>query len=158
MPRGWVLSPARNRWNKVTIWCTSTPTSFDVLVGSDQNIQIKADTSKLDKVEVTGAKESADFQTLMNFGRPSQETDGFGETAQDKKIDSLAFSNGLDKLSDEVTAYQKQLMDAHKGDWLEAFVKGTIPVDVPDYKELPDSTRELTAICSRNTTILTIST
>ena len=118
---------------------------FDVLVGSDQNIQIKADTSKLDKVEVTGAKESADFQTLMNFMADHHKKQmDLVKQHKDKKIDSLAFSNGLDKLSDEVTAYQKQLMDAHKGDWLEAFVKGTIPVDVPDFKELPDSTRELT--------------
>ncbi|MBQ4034329.1 MAG: AhpC/TSA family protein [Paludibacteraceae bacterium] len=117
---------------------------FDVLIGADQNLELKIDTAKLDKVVVSGAKESVGFQNLINFmGNQREKSKELSQQYKDKKIDSVKYANGQDKLAEEVEAFQKKLMDENKGLWLEAFIKGTIPVEVPDMKEVPDSARAL---------------
>ncbi|MCQ2233226.1 MAG: DUF5106 domain-containing protein [Paludibacteraceae bacterium] len=117
---------------------------FDVLIGEDQNIKLKIDTTALEKVQISGGKESVGFQNLINFmGDHREQQKNLGQKYKDKKIDSLTFNKELDRLSEEVEAFQNKLMNDNKGLWLEKFVKGTIPVDVPEMKEVPDSTRRL---------------
>lgn len=115
---------------------------FDVLVGADQNIELKIDTTKLDKVVVSGAKESVGFQNLVNFmGTQREKSKEVALKFKDKKIDSTTNAKRQDEIAAEVEQFQKKLMDDNKGLWLEAFIKGTIPVEVPTMDELPDSTR-----------------
>lgn len=118
---------------------------FDVLIGADQNIEIKVDTSKIDKPTISGSKESVGFQSLVNFmSEQRKKSKDINEQFKAKKIDSTKNANEQDRLAEEVEAFQKKLMEDNKGTWLESFIKGTIPVEVPDFKEVPDSTRALT--------------
>lgn len=115
---------------------------FDILVGADQNIDLKIDTTKLEKVAVSGSKESVGFQSLVNYMAVQREkSKELGKQYKDKKIDSISYNKAQDKIAEDVEAYQKKLMEDNKGLWLEAFIKGTIPVEVPAMKEVPDSSR-----------------
>lgn len=122
---------------------------FDVLVGEDQDIELKIDTTKLEKVVVSGAKESVGFQNLVNFmGNQREKSKALGEkfkaNKKATKADSTKYNNDQDRLAEEVEQFQKKLMDENKGLWLEAFIKGTIPVEVPEMKEVADSIRAYT--------------
>lgn len=118
---------------------------FDLLVGADQNIVVKADTAHLSEAQISGSKESSDFQSLVGFmAAHHKKQSELNQEYNSKKIDSVKYNTEMDKLSEEVIAYQKKIMDENKGKWLEAFIKGTIPVEVPDFNEVADSIRPYT--------------
>ena len=117
---------------------------FDIMVGSDQNIKIKADTSDLSKVSVSGAVESVKFQELVNFmGQKHKEQLELRQNYTDKKIDSLKYVQGLDKLHNEVTTYQSKQINDYAGTFFSAFIKGTVPVEIPEFENLPDSVKPM---------------
>lgn len=115
---------------------------FDLLVGADQNIKVSVDTTKMDEATVTGAAESAEFQGLRTFliGMNTERIE-LQKKYKDKKIDSTAFYDTFDKMTDKVMKYQNDLIERNKNNFLGAYVQGTIPVETPEFKELPDSIR-----------------
>ncbi len=115
---------------------------FDLMVGADQNIKISVDTTDLDGAVVTGAAESAQFQDLRKFLiKMNTERIDLQKKYKEKKIDSTAFYDTFDKMTDKVMKFQNDLIDRNKGNFLGAYVKGTIPVETPEFTELPDSIR-----------------
>ncbi len=117
---------------------------FDLLVGADQNIKVKADTSDFSKVTITGGIESVQFQELVNFmGSMHKEQSGLRQKYIDKSIDSLTFVKKADQLSGEVAAFQNKQMTEYNGTFLSSFIRGTIPVEVPEMENLPDSLRPM---------------
>ena len=115
---------------------------FDVLVGKDQKINITIDTAHIAKPEVKGAPESVGFQDLVNFMADRRdESKKIADKYKDKKMDSTAHAQALDDLSKKATDFQEQMMAKYKGLWLEKFIKGTVPVEVPEMKDEPDSSR-----------------
>ena len=113
---------------------------FDILVGADQNIKIKADTSDFSKVSVSGGIESVKFQELVNFmGQKHKEQFDLRQNYTDKKIDSLKYVQSMNKLHEEVTAYQNKQITDYAGTFFSGFIKGTIPVDIPEFENMPDS-------------------
>lgn len=116
---------------------------FDVLVGADQNIKIKADTTKLEPV-VTAGDESVKFYKLVEYMTANnKKRRELGEQYKNKKIDSVTYVNKLEAMSSEVEAFQKKEIAANKGNFYSEFVKGTINIEVPDFKELADTARPL---------------
>ena len=117
---------------------------FDIFVGADQNIKVKADTSDFAKVSISGGIESVKFQELINFmAQKHKEQKDLSQKYTDKKIDSLAYTKALDKMSEEVSAYQKRQINENKGTFFAGFIQGTIPVEVPEFENHPDSTRQM---------------
>lgn len=118
---------------------------FDLLVGENQKIQVVVDTAKLDP-KVLGAKESVAFQELVNFmGDMHKKQRELSQSYKDKKIDSTKYADKSKVLNDEVEDYQKNALAQNQGNFFGAFLKGTIPVDVPDFKEIQnDTTRIMT--------------
>ena len=115
---------------------------FELLVGADQNIKIKADTDDFSKISVSGGLESVKFQELIEFmGQKHKEQSELRQKYTDKKIDSLSYVQNLNKLSDEVSAYQNKQIAENRGSFYAAFIKGTIPVEIPEFENLPDSVR-----------------
>lgn len=115
---------------------------FDLLVGKEQNINIVVDTADLSKVSITGASETVDFQNYVNFltGMNKDRTE-LVRRYKGKEIDSTKFASTLEEMTKKVEDYQKNVMDVHANDFLGAYIKGTIPVETPEMKELPDSIR-----------------
>jgi len=117
---------------------------FDLLIGADQNIKIKTDASDFSKTTVSGGIESVRFQELVNFmGKMHREQSELRQKYTDKKIDSLTFVQKLNLMSDEVAAFQDKQMTENKGTFLAAFIRGTIPVEIPEMENLPDSVRPM---------------
>ncbi len=117
---------------------------FDLLVGADQNIKIKADTADFSKITVSGGVESVKFQELVDYmTKKHKEQFELRQKYTDKKIDSLSYVESSNKLSDEVSAYQNKQIAENKGSFFAAFIKGTIPVEVPEFENLPDSVRNM---------------
>jgi peroxiredoxin len=117
---------------------------FDLLVGADQEIKVKADTSDFSKVSVTGGVESVKFQELVGFmSQKHKDQTELAKKYADKEIDSLSYAKGLNRLSDEVTDYQKKQIAAHKGTFFSDFIRGTIPVEIPEFEHLPDSVQPM---------------
>lgn len=115
---------------------------FDILIGNNQNLTISVDTSDLQSVSVAGAPESVDFQKYIVFlTGMNKKRSNLVKDYKDKKIDSTKFQSRLDEMTKEVEGYQKQTIDTHSKDFLGAYIKGTIPVETPEMKELPDSIR-----------------
>lgn len=116
---------------------------FDLLVGKDQNIKLKADTTDLTPV-VTQGEESVYFSKLVKFmSDKNKERKDFVEAKKAGKIDSVTFEAKLKKLSDEVEAFQKKEIETTKGTFYSEFVRGTVAVDIPDFTELPDTARPM---------------
>lgn len=115
---------------------------FDMLVGADQNIKVVVDTTKLDEAVVTGASESAEFQDLRKFliGMNTERVE-LQKKYKDKKIDSTAFYDTFDKMTEKVMKFQNDLVERNKNNFLGAYVKGTIPVETPEFDEVADSIR-----------------
>jgi peroxiredoxin len=117
---------------------------FDLLVGADQNIKIKTDASDFSKTTVSGGSESVKFQELINFmGKMHKEQSELRQKYTDQKIDSLTFVKELNRMSDEVAAYQNKQITENEGTFFAGFIKGTIPVEVPEMVNLPDSVRPM---------------
>ena len=117
---------------------------FELLVGADQNIKIKADTDDFSKISVSGGIESVKFQGLIEFmGQKHKEQSELRQKYTDKKIDSLTYVQNLNKMSDEVSAFQNKQIAENKGSFYSAFIKGTIPVEIPEFENLPDSVRPM---------------
>ena len=117
---------------------------FDLLIGADQNIKIKVDIQDLSKVTVTGAVESVRFQELVNFmGQRHKEQTEIREKFKENKMDSLTYIKEMNRLSDEVAAFQVKQMEANKGTFFASFIRGTLPVEVPEFENLPDSIRPM---------------
>lgn len=117
---------------------------FDILVGKDQNIKLKVDTANLANVEIKGSPETIKYQELLNeMSRRHKEQRELSAQYKEKKIDSLAYMKKIELLDSEVKAYQKRMLEENKGSFFAAFLKGTISVETPEFKELPDSTRPM---------------
>lgn len=115
---------------------------FDLLVGADQNIKVVVDTTKLDDAVVTGAQESVEFQGLRQFLiKMNTERIDLQKKYKDKLIDSTKFYDTFDKMTEKVMGYQNDLVERNKHNFLGAYVKGTIPVETPEFEETPDSIR-----------------
>lgn len=116
---------------------------FDLLVGKDQNIKLKADTTDLTPV-VTMGSESVMFSNLVKFmSDKNKERKDLVDRKKAGKIDSVTFEDKLKKLSEDVEAFQKKEIETNKGTFYSEFVRGTISVDVPDFAELPDTARPM---------------
>lgn len=115
---------------------------FDLLVGADQNIKVVVDTTKLDDAVVTGAQESVEFQGLRQFLiKMNTERIDLQKKYKDKLIDSTKFYDTFDKMTEKVMGYQNDLVERNKHNFLGAYVKGTIPVETPEFEDTPDSIR-----------------
>lgn len=115
---------------------------FDLLVGADQNIKVVVDTTKLDDAVVTGAQESVEFQGLRQFLiKMNTERIDLQKKYKDKLIDSTKFYDTFDKMTEKVMGYQNDLVERNKHNFLGAYVKGTVPVETPEFEETPDSIR-----------------
>lgn len=115
---------------------------FDLLVGADQNIKVVVDTTDLDAATVSGAAESAEFQGLRQFLiKMNTERIELQKKYKEKKIDSTKFYDTFDQMTDKVMKYQNDLVERNKNNFLGAYVKGTIPVETPEFTEVPDSIR-----------------
>ena len=115
---------------------------FEILIGADQNIKIKADSDDFSKIGVSGGVESVKFQGLIEFmGQKHKEQSEFRQKYTDKKIDSLSYVQNMNRLSDEVSAYQNRQITENKGSFYAVFIQGTIPVEIPEFENLPDSIR-----------------
>lgn len=115
---------------------------FDLLVGADQNIKVVVDTTKLDDAVVTGAQESVEFQGLRQFLiKMNTERIDLQKKYKDKLIDSTKFYDTFDKMTEKVMGYQNDLVERNKHNFLGAYVKGTIPVETPEFEEVADSIR-----------------
>lgn len=118
---------------------------FDIMVGKDQNIKIKVDANDLSKVEVKGGAESVKFQELLGeMQRRHKEGRDLRTQYNEKKIDSLTYVAKSEELNKAVEAYQQKQLAENEGTFFAAFLKGTIAVETPEFKELPDSTRPMT--------------
>lgn len=118
---------------------------FDILVGEDQNIQIKVDTANLSNASIKGSTESIKYQELLNeMSRRHKQQRELASQYKEKKIDSLSYIKKAEALNDEVSAFQKRMMEENKGTFFAAFLKGTIPVETPEFKEVADSIRPMT--------------
>lgn len=107
---------------------------FDLLVGADQNIKVVVDTTKLDDAVVTGAQESVEFQGLRQFLiKMNTERIDLQKKYKDKLIDSTKFYDTFDKMTEKVMGYQNDLVERNKHNFLGAYVKGTIPVETPEF-------------------------
>lgn len=116
---------------------------FDLMVGKDQNIKLKGDTTDLMPVVSAGA-ESIMFSKLVKFmSDKNKERHDLVENKKAGKIDSVAFEAKLKKLSDEVESFQQKEIETNKGTFYSEFVKGTISVEIPDFAELPDTARPM---------------
>lgn len=117
---------------------------FDIMVGADQNIKVKADTSDFSKVSISGGVESIKFQELINFmSQKHKDQAALSKKYTGKEIDSLSYAQSINRLSDEVVAYQQKQMEENKGTFFSEFLRGTIPVEVPEFENLPDSVRPM---------------
>ena len=115
---------------------------FDLLIGKDQNIKLTVDTAKINEYKVEGASESVDFQGYFSFlGDMNKQRRELTNKYHKMKIDSAEFYGTIDKMTDEVQAHQKSVLDAHQNDFLGAYIKGTMPVETPLMENLPDSVR-----------------
>lgn len=115
---------------------------FDLLVGSDQNIQVSVDTTKINNAKINGAAESVDFQNYFTFlSDMNKKRSELVKDYRDKKVDSASFGKKLDAMTEEVLSRQNEVLTNHEKDFLGAYIKGTIPVETPEMKELPDSIR-----------------
>lgn len=124
---------------------------YDLLIGKDQDFNVTITNTNIEKdknkkvepkVEIEGAIESERFQSLINFmvdQRKKQKE--LSEEYKNKKIDSLTYANKSDVLTKEVSAYQEKDTIDYAGTFYGAFLKGTILVETPDMKDLPDSVR-----------------
>jgi thiol-disulfide isomerase/thioredoxin len=118
---------------------------FDILVGADQKILVKADTTDFTKVTITGASESVKFQELVNqMSSKYKEQVELRNNYNDKKIDSLSYTQEYKKLADDVSNYQNKLIEENKGTFLASFIKGTTPITIPEFENVPDSLRQMT--------------
>ncbi|MCQ2218308.1 MAG: DUF5106 domain-containing protein [Paludibacteraceae bacterium] len=118
---------------------------FDILVGEDQNIQVKVDTTNLSDVTIKGSLESMKYQELLReMSKRHKEQRELSNQYKEKKIDSLSYVKKAEALNEEVSAFQKRMMEENKGTFFAAFLKGTIPVETPEFKEVPDSVRMMT--------------
>lgn len=116
---------------------------FDLLVGKDQNIKLKADTADLTPV-VSMGDESVHFSNLLKFmTEKNKERKEIVEKKKAGKIDSASFETKLKALSDEVEAFQQKEIETTKGTFYSSFVKGTIQVEIPEFNELPDTARPM---------------
>mgnify|MGYP003412085251 FL=1 len=115
---------------------------FDLLVGKDQHITINVDIDDLKNAKVGGAIESVDFQNYMTFlTEMNKERSELVNKYKEKKIDSAQYVNTINEMTDKVQARQNSIVTTHSKDFLGAYIKGTIPVETPEMKELPDSIR-----------------
>lgn len=116
---------------------------FDLLIGKDQNIKVKADTANLVPVATQG-DETVHFTNLVKFmSDKNKERKECFEKKKAGKMDSTTFEAKMKSLSEEVEAFQKKEIESTKGSFYSEFVKGTISVDVPDFAELPDTARPM---------------
>ena len=60
---------------------------------------------------------------------------------KEKKIDSTTYVKTFEEMTAKVEGKQKTLLENHKNDFLSAYLKGTMPVETPEFSELPDSIR-----------------
>lgn len=116
---------------------------FDLLIGKDQNIKLKADTTNLNPT-ITAGDESVKFGKLVQYMTDQNKArKELYDKYVDKKIDSLSYVKKVEALGKEVEQFQQEQVNTNKDNFFGAFVKGTIPVEVPEFKELPDTARPL---------------
>ncbi|MCB9017559.1 MAG: thioredoxin-like domain-containing protein [Paludibacteraceae bacterium] len=127
---------------------------FDVLIGNDQDFKIsifdtnvklkEGEKKKETEIKVQDAIESMKFQGLINFMTEKREEQKvLSKRYKDKQIDSTSYMEQSKKLNDEVTSFQENEIKTTEGTFYSAFLKGTIPVETPEMKEMPDSSRQM---------------
>ena len=115
---------------------------FDLMVGNEQNMTLKIDTSDFLKNQILGSAISADFNDYQHFMTAmNKERIELVDRYKSKKIDSTKYVNTFSGMTEKVEASQKAILSNHSGDFLGAYLKGCMPVETPEYKELPDSIR-----------------
>lgn len=122
----------------------------NLLIGREQNFTYSLDINTLDNSQkVEGATLSSDFLEFQNFMGAMQKQ---GELL--RKEDSLLRAANLSEqelkekrqvirekfgaLDEQVHTYQKELLKNNEGNILAEFVRGTIPITVPEFKPAPE--------------------
>ena len=115
---------------------------FDVLIGEEQNLKISVDTANLNGATITGSSVSSDFQDWVKFlTGMNKERGELVNKYKEKKIDSTTYVKTFEEMTAKVESKQKNILETHKNDFLGAYLKGTMPVETPEFNEIPDSIR-----------------
>lgn len=115
---------------------------FDLMIDSEQTLSIKIDTTDFLKNTITGSPISADFGGYQKFMIDmNKERIELVNQYKAKKIDSVKYVNTFKEMTEKVEAKQTSILNTHANDFLGAYLKGCIPVETPEYKEVPDSIR-----------------
>ena len=115
---------------------------FDILLGRDQNITVKVDTTDLPhRLQFGGAPETRDFYDYTSFlmerqKKNAQLSQQRKEITEQTPVDSARLrqvDEASKVLNDEVTARQQQLMDRYPDGMLGLFLRGLTHPDLPEY-------------------------
>jgi thiol-disulfide isomerase/thioredoxin len=110
---------------------------FDFLVGDEQNFSVKADTTKLDAVEITGSKENDLYTAYSKF--LAEKTPRLNVLLQQyntakTKTDSTTALDGYRKANQELNDYRENIIKTHPTSMLALFFK---TVKMPEAPAMP---------------------